>query len=294
MRITGIAQPHRAFRQSADAKLTVPPMTPEKFATNIGRQLRQQYSLAATTLILGLAVSCVFASELGVAGLLGTGIASATLLLAKPRSKLDQISHAYQVAKERWDKIKGRWATADPASPFAAFRSSIENKKREYEQLPGDKAHRLQTLQQTVRERQLMAHLNRQRIAGAKVQGVGQSKIIALQSYSIETAADITDQRILGVPGFGPVLAGRLVHWRMGCERRFTFDPRKGIPQSDIDTINRELSIKQRRLEQELTVGVSQLSAISRQTIASRELLHTQALEILPIYARCRPGCGWN
>ena len=45
MRITGISQPHRAFRQSADAKLTVPPELIEAIL-----QGRQPVALTATRL----------------------------------------------------------------------------------------------------------------------------------------------------------------------------------------------------------------------------------------------------
>ncbi len=58
------------------------------------------------------------------------------------------------------------------------------------------------------------------------IAGIGASRVAQLQSFGIETAADIAAKALLQVPGFGPSLIDRLIIWRRGHEKRFKFDPK--------------------------------------------------------------------
>jgi DNA-binding helix-hairpin-helix protein with protein kinase domain len=72
--------------------------------------------------------------------------------------------------------------------------------------------------------RQRQAYLDRFSIRCANISGIGPAKTATLISFGIETAADVNQNAVLRVPGFGDVMTGKLVAWRRGHESRFKFD----------------------------------------------------------------------
>ncbi|MEQ9530323.1 MAG: hypothetical protein RLN59_00280, partial [Haliea sp.] len=74
--------------------------------------------------------------------------------------------------------------------------------------------------------RQRQAYLDRFSIRCANISGIGPAKTATLISFGIETAADVSQNAVLRVPGFGDVMTGKLVAWRRGHESRFKYDRR--------------------------------------------------------------------
>ncbi len=72
--------------------------------------------------------------------------------------------------------------------------------------------------------RQRHAYLDRFPIRQANIPGIGPVKIATLISFGIETAADVSQNAVLRVPGFGDVMTSRLVGWRREHESRFKYD----------------------------------------------------------------------
>src|SRR5215468_6493413 len=87
-----------------------------------------------------------------------------------------------------------------------------------------------------------------------------------LESYGIETAADLDKKRILAVPGFGPAMAEKLLEWRRSIERKFRFDPSKGIDPQKVVALDREIAIQKQQIEQALITGSADLSQTKRHT----------------------------
>lgn len=71
---------------------------------------------------------------------------------------------------------------------------------------------------------QRQAYLDRFSIRRANISGIGPAKTATLISFGIETAADVNQNAVLRVPGFGDVMTGKLVAWRRGHESRFKYD----------------------------------------------------------------------
>src|SRR5690606_6586791 len=103
--------------------------------------------------------------------------------------------------------------------------------------------------------------------------GIGSGRIAMLASYGIETAADERKNKILRIPGFGDVLAGRLVEWRRKHERNFRFNPNEGLDPRDIAALNRDLAIKTQHLVWTLQQGPVKLQRASREIAAARARL---------------------
>lgn len=72
--------------------------------------------------------------------------------------------------------------------------------------------------------RQRQAYLDRFSIRRANISGIGPAKTATLISFGIETAADVNQNAVLRVPGFGDVMTGKLVAWRREYESQFKYD----------------------------------------------------------------------
>jgi len=93
-----------------------------------------------------------------------------------------------------------------------------------YKGLDDALARELTVLKSNRESRQRHAYLDRFSIRHANISGIGPVKTATLISFGIETAADVNQNAVLGVPGFGDVMTGKLVEWRCGHERKFKYD----------------------------------------------------------------------
>ena len=110
-------------------------------------------------------------------------------------------------------------------SRFVAQKRELEHRRLLWLQLPAKLRKKRAKLEQHQRHRQLQEFLEGFEVRGAKLAGLGSSRIATLGIFGIETAADVTSANISRVPGIGLVLTPALVEWRRGLERSFRFDP---------------------------------------------------------------------
>ena len=59
------------------------------------------------------------------------------------------------------------------------------------------------------------------RVEDAGLFNIGAARIAVLRSWGVETAAEIDEEKVGSIPGFGRNLTERLVNWRDGLEQRF-------------------------------------------------------------------------
>ncbi len=78
-------------------------------------------------------------------------------------------------------------------------------------------------------------------------------------------------------PGFGPVLLGNLKRWRDQQERRFVFDPNKGVDQAAKNAVERQILTEKIDLERKLNEGLSKLTVSSHHILTRRRTLLAQA-----------------
>jgi tetratricopeptide (TPR) repeat protein len=151
------------------------------------------------------------------------------------------------------------------------------------------KLHRLET---DLRERQRHKFLDRHRIDGATISGIGHARKITLRSYGIETADDVYEQAILAVPGFGPSYTAKLLAWRRSIEQRFVFNPAQGVDPADRQVVEREIASTRAKLEQELQSGPAQLRQISNQIMATRDAMQPIINDSLKAVAQAEADLG--
>src|SRR5205085_10018139 len=155
-------------------------------------------------------------------------------------------------ARRRWQNLQNNWSRYTSSKDFQDLLPSLQSLRSQYDALPQKRLQELQKLESNRYRLQLNAHMDRCRISHARIKGVGDAKKATLQSYSIETAADIVDHRVLAVPGFGLVLLSNLKRWRDQQERRFVFDPNKGVDQAAKNAVERLILTEKIDLERKL------------------------------------------
>src|SRR5262249_39312285 len=164
---------------------------------------------------------------------------------------------------------------------FEAKARELNSLKRQYENLPNERAQKITNLERNARERQLEKFLDKFQLQRVKISDIGDVRKATLASYGIETAADIVASKIEGViPGFGPVYTSKLVAWRTGLEGFFTFDPSKGVDSADINAIDQEITLKKRRIQTELMSGPIRLKQIVEKIIHWQEQIQREGMQI--------------
>jgi DNA-binding helix-hairpin-helix protein with protein kinase domain len=210
-------------------------------------------------------------------------VATTTLMISVATGR--EIKRRTRGSRKQWTALNQEW-TAGPKPDPAALRADLEQLKRSYDALQADRNSKLQKLHENRRNSQMVEYLDSFQIAGAKVRGVGQSKAAILQSYGIETAADVSSGRILAISGFGPKTVQNLLDWRHGLEQRFKFNPAKGVPQSEIAIVENGITVQRRALEQKLSAGLGTLRLAIQKEVSSREALLTRYQQIAPAYGQ--------
>ena len=181
-----------------------------------------------------------------------------------------------QVSRQRATLV-ARWNTLGP-EPFDEARASLASRAQEHRDLPNLRTRELQLLERNSHSIQLQRYLDSRRIDNARISGIGPTRIATLQSFGIETAAQVNPAAIEGVPGFGPHLTRTMLDWRSNVERAFVYNTRVPVPKSDIAELDRKISQKQTKLVQELVAGPTTLKTISNRILAARS---TQQLALL-------------
>lgn len=190
--------------------------------------------------------------------------------LANAREKLRK---HYREAAARWNSLELTWKAEAGTERFQNRKRELERMRSEYEKLPALRQQKLRQLEKDRRANQFQRFLDGYLIRDANIMGIGATRKTMLQSYGIETAADITPYAVLGVAGFGPAYTNRLMEWRRQIEKGFVFDPAKPVDLRDVARVEQEISAARSRLEQELSRGATQLHQIRQQIQARRQAL---------------------
>ena len=195
---------------------------------------------------------------------------------------------AMRSAEERWRILSERWNRDASDKRFTDQFQKLERERNELHHLPQLRQKRYQQLERNREHQQLRHFLERFEIDRATIRGIGPGRKVVLESYGIETAWDITEKRVLAVPGFGPSLARELLKWRQGLERKFRFDPGKGVDPQDIAALDREMAGYRNKLEQSLANGLPALNQIRNHILAQRTELKPQLDEAARALAQAR------
>ena len=122
----------------------------------------------------------------------------------------------------------------------------------EYSSLQGDLNEKLNWIGGNVLAVQRRTYLQSFPIEGFLAPGVWNRQKATLRSFGIETAWDVSYDRIVVLPGFGPTLSSAVVGWKQHLLRRFRPDSNEPVPQSELKAVVASYNQHARELELEL------------------------------------------
>jgi hypothetical protein len=211
----------------------------------------------------------------------GAKIASGFLPLIGRASRIHTLKKEIEKkavdARSRWENCQNNWNNYTNSRDFEELLSLLQKLRTQYDGLPEKRLRALHQLEANKYRLQLQAYLDGCRISRARIRGIGDARKATLQSYGIETAADISDHHVLAVPGFGPVALSNLKQWRNQQERRFRFDRNKGVDQAAKNVVERQILTEKIDVERKLNEGLSKLTVSSHHILSRRQTLLTQA-----------------
>lgn len=131
---------------------------------------------------------------------------------------------AFRDADERIQRELNAFVQRNSMIEVVKVRADLDAAIAAYKGLDDSLARELMVMKSNRESRQRHAYLDRFSIRSASISGIGPVKTATLISFGIETAADVSQNAVLRVPGFGHVMTGKLVAWRRGHESRFKYD----------------------------------------------------------------------
>lgn len=177
-------------------------------------------------------------------------------------SDVRRFAERHRRARSAYDSAIVDWRKRIGIEEFVARRRTLENAKSAYDGLAGEEKRRLGELTTKRRENQLRRHMESFPLRRAKIRGIGAGKLATLASYGIDTAAQVRRDRVLAVPGFGPVNSQELLAWRASVESRFVYNPSPTQQdRQNEDRVRREIANEAGRLRGELSSGAADLRA---------------------------------
>lgn len=174
---------------------------------------------------------------------------------------------ARDAAQQAYDQIVARVRQETNPEMFSKKKQELARLRDEYQYLPEREKAEIANLNVTAEARQKHQFLERYFIDTANISGVGPAKKAALRSFGIETAADVTWNKVIAVKGFGEVLTRAVMDWRSACERRFVFNPHLAVTETDKNTVRVQIATRKRTLEVTLNTGSAEIQHLRQEMI---------------------------
>lgn len=188
---------------------------------------------------------------------------------------------AVKAAEQAFARLALEWEDAASPEPFRSLRRDVLRISREVKASCDLEKREIADLNGTGRDAQMIRHLDRQSIADADIQGLGDGLKQTLASFNVETAADVTPAVLGIVPGFGPSRIGRMLEWRKDRESAFVHVPGKGANPDELAR-HRAKHARQRAADAtRIRRGIAEMDRMARR-LRAYKTAHVQ--EALPVW----------
>ncbi len=214
---------------------------------------------------------------IALGGWIGWGMAG-TSGSSERAAELQRRKSAEEQARREFDTLVQRAKSEIGPEVFIRKKDELRTMRDEFQALPAEEAKALERLKSTAHERQKLKFLEHSFIDSADISGVGPTRKATLRSFGIETAADISKNRIRQLRGFGDSLTRALTDWRASCERRFVFNPATAVTDADRNAVRAKIASRKAFLANTLSAGPGELQRI-RQLALSRSAAYKSQIE---------------
>jgi len=181
-------------------------------------------------------------------------------------------------ARQELMELRAAWRQRATGQRFSGRIQALIALRNRHRNLAPELQRDVQQLETDQRKIQQRAFLEGCFIDAAQIPGILTTDRMALESYGIETAADVTARALKAVPGFGQRLgrqrAAALLAWRQDLEQRFRYDPRQGPDPTAVANLRRQYAQERLRIEQELLAAPDELAKIRADILKQRARLN--------------------
>jgi len=275
--IDAVSQP------GAAASFTPPTLEPTPEAKAIARNETTRYIWAAFAAIVALLLAAIgLGFGLTLPSFIAAGVAffivRSMMHDADAAKKFQGIADE---AKLKWQQASGEWLRRAGPEEFEKIKGEASHVRRQCLDLPNERQRRLASLNTRKRELQLGRFLDRFKIDKTSIDGIGPGRKRILESYGVETAADITGAAVTAVPGFGRALTSKLLDWRAKCEMQFFYNPSQPLNPADMADVEREILRERMQLEKRLRELGNELVQAKSRILAVRHQLRGRVEAVL-------------
>lgn len=154
--------------------------------------------------------------------------------------------------------------------PYDEKLEELNSARTGYEEVETQRKILLAGLEDRRAEAQLQRFLDRYLVRHSGVIGITHGDVATLESFGIETAADMTDDKIAEVSGVNAEALSQLIDWKIELETQFRFDPAKPVDLEDVKAVDHDMRLIKATYERELSAGAFILREISTSIIRRR------------------------
>jgi DNA-binding helix-hairpin-helix protein with protein kinase domain len=190
-------------------------------------------------------------------------------------------------ARSDYEALLGHLAREGGRKEFQETLRRLSVARGQIEKFDG---YRKQEQRRVDRETWLQAHLLRRR----KIKGIGPALTSTLESFGVETAADVSAGKVEAVPGIGPARAKELMAWRRDCERRFDqrHDPSRPPDPNARKRLDAKLARERDELLRVLREGPAKLEYAARRSTAQGQNLEPKIRDAARRLAQANADAG--
>jgi DNA-binding helix-hairpin-helix protein with protein kinase domain len=195
---------------------------------------------------------------------------------AKRQAERTKRKTAQDLARNELDALIERAKKEAGPEGFHVLKEALKKLRDEFQALPAEEIRELDNLHATAQARQKQKFLERFFLDSADIPGVGPTRKATLRSFGIETAADVSRNRVLQVKGFGDSLTRAVTDWRASCERKFVFNPAATVSDSDRNAVRAKFGNRRSALASSIGAGAAELHRFRQAAVTRAASLRPQ------------------
>jgi DNA-binding helix-hairpin-helix protein with protein kinase domain len=174
-------------------------------------------------------------------------------------------------ARYNWALWNKKWKKEAGDEEFVALFDDMIRLRRLYEGVEQEFRSAHAALRSTTtRERQLAGYLQRCYIDNDPTLRIGPNQRAALRSFGIETASDITVQKLTRIKELNDAARGTLLLWRGQREKAFVFNPSYGNDQAETGALLHRYQPRLNAIEQDMRQGLEKLCQVQQRILNNR------------------------
>jgi DNA-binding helix-hairpin-helix protein with protein kinase domain len=187
-----------------------------------------------------------------------------------------------------WEQVRSDWESRAGPRRFDQKRTELERLRREWQGLSNLRESRLGSVANHRGDIQLARYLDTAELGQAEIENINAGRKSYLQSFGIETAADVTEARLQAVPGISLKVRDSLVAWRRSLEAGFNYDASLSIDGEDRRSVEQDILAQRLRIGLAVREGYAELQQISRRIQLARTNLRRRGEDAYLAYLQAQ------